>query len=337
MPVSMSDVARHAGVSQRTVSNVVNNYVHVSPQTRARVEASLRELAYRPNVVARQLRSGRSGTITLALPGLQERYFADLAESVIDRARASGLRVLIETTGGEHAREVALLQGGGDQLTDGVIMSALSLGPDDDHLDRADYPLVLIGDREFGGPVDHVGIPNREAARAAVRHLVEAGRRRIALLGAADGTEHTYSLRRQGFDDALLEAGLELDPALEFSGLWTRDEGERLIAELLESGTPLPDAIFGMNDSIALGAMRALLRAGIRIPEQVMIVGFDDITESRYSNPSLSTISPSLDDIAANALELLGEQFEGKRDDRPAQQRHTGYVLKVRESSSVAD
>lgn len=336
MPVSMSDVARHAGVSQRTVSNVVNNYVHVSPQTRARVEASLRELGYRPNVVARQLRSGRSGTITLALPGLRERYFADLAEAVIDRARELGLRVLIETTGGGHAREVALLQGGGDQLTDGVIMSALSLGPDDDPLERADHPLVLISDREYDGPLDHVGIPNREGAAAAVRHLVDSGRTRIALLGAAKNTEHSYTLRRQGFDEALAEAGLTLDPALELVGVWTRDEGERLITELLRSGTTLPDAIFGLNDSIALGAMRALLRAGIRIPDQVMLIGFDDIAEARHSSPSLSTIALSRDGLAANALELLSEQLEGKHGERPARHRRTGFELKIRESTSPA-
>ncbi|MFB7251993.1 LacI family DNA-binding transcriptional regulator [Microbacterium sp. NPDC056234] len=335
MPVSMSDVARHAGVSQRTVSNVVNNYVHVSPQTRARVEASLRELGYRPNVVARQLRSGRSGTITLALPGLRERYFADLAEAVIDRARGLGLRVLIETTGGDRTREIDLLRGGGDQLTDGVILSALTLGPDDDRLERADYPLVLISDREYHGPLDHVGIPNREAAAAAVHHLAESGRTRIALLGAGKHSEYSYSLRRQGFDEALAEAGLTLDPALGLAGVWTRDEGERLMTDLLHSGAALPDAIFGMNDSIALGAMRALVRAGIRIPEQVMLIGFDDIAEARYSTPSLSTIALSRDGLAASALELLSEQFEGDLGDRPAQHRRTGFELKVRESTSI--
>lgn len=334
MPVSMSDVARHAGVSQRTVSNVVNNYIHVSPQTRAKVEASLSELGYRPNVIARQLRSGRSGTITLAVPDLQERYFADLAESVIDYAHELGLRVLIETTGGDHERELALLQGGGDQLTDGVIMSALTLGPADDHLERADYPLVLIGDREFGGPVDHVGIPNREAARDAVGHMVGEGRTRLALLGASEHTEHTYMLRRQGFDDALADAGLALDPLLELKGLWTRDEGERIIDELLARDIPLPDAIFALNDSIALGAIRALARAGIRVPEQVAIVGFDDITESRYSTPSLSTVSPNLGELARTALQLLAEQLEDKRGEREPQHRHIGYELRVRESST---
>jgi DNA-binding LacI/PurR family transcriptional regulator len=131
MAVSMSDVARHAGVSQRTVSNVVNNYVHVSPATRARVQASLDALGYRPNTAARRLRTGRTGTVTLAVPSFRERYFADLAEAVVGAARDRGTTVLVETTGGHRDTELALLRGGGDVLTDGVIMSAVALGRDD--------------------------------------------------------------------------------------------------------------------------------------------------------------------------------------------------------------
>ena len=184
MAVSMSDVARHAGVSQRTVSNVVNNYVHVSPATRARVQASLDALGYRPNTAARRLRTGRTGTVTLAVPTFRERYFADLAEAVIAAAQQRGTTVHVETTGGRHAAEVQLLQGG-EILTDGVIMSAVALTrADERHLLDRKYPVVLVGDREPGSEIDHVGIKNREAAQAAVTHLLDTGRRRILLLGA---------------------------------------------------------------------------------------------------------------------------------------------------------
>jgi DNA-binding LacI/PurR family transcriptional regulator len=328
----MSDVARHAGVSQRTVSNVVNNYVHVSPTTRARVQASLDALGYRPNTAARRLRTGRTGTVTLAVPTFSERYFADLAEAVIAAAQRRGTTVVVETTGGRHEAELELLHGGGDIVTDGLIMSAVNLSrADERRLEDRKYPVVLVGDREPGSEIDHVGIKNREAAQAAVTHLLDTGRRRILLLGANNGPRRSYQLRLQGYQAALKKYGLEVDPDLLVDCGWTTAEAAEAITGLL--GKPLPDGIFAMNDSAALGAIRALVRAGIDIPGQTAVIGFDDIVESGLSTPSLSTIAPLLDDIAAMALDLLEEQY-GADQSRVPQHRMAGYDLRLRESTS---
>ncbi|RZT07628.1 LacI family transcriptional regulator [Kribbella sp. VKM Ac-2569] len=326
MAVSMSDVARHAGVSQRTVSNVVNNYVHVSPATRARVQASLDALGYRPNTAARRLRTGRTGTVTLAVPTFRERYFADLAEAVVSAARERSTTVLVETTGGRHETELELLRGGGEILTDGVIMSAVSLGRTDQ---RSSHPVVLIGDREPGSAIDHVGIKNREAAQAAVTHLLDAGRRRILLLGANHGPRRSYQLRRQGYQAALKKYGIEPDPELVVECDWTTAAAADAVTALLAERA-LPDGIFAMNDSAALGALRALVRAGIDVPGQVSVIGFDDIVEAGLSTPSLSTVAPLLDDIASMALDLLEEQLD---EDHVPQHRMAGYELRVREST----
>ncbi|TCC28972.1 LacI family DNA-binding transcriptional regulator [Kribbella speibonae] len=324
MAVSMSDVARHAGVSQRTVSNVVNNYVHVSPATRARVQASLDALGYRPNTAARRLRTGRTGTVTLAVPTFRERYFADLAEAVVSAARERSTTVLVETTGGRHETELELLRGGGEILTDGLIMSAVSLGRTDQ---RSTHPVVLIGDREPGSAIDHVGIKNREAAQAAVSHLLETGRRRIVLLGAGHGPRRSYQLRRQGYQAALKKYGIA--PLIVECDWTTAAAAEAVTALLTEKA--VPDGIFAMNDSAALGALRALGRAGIDVPGQVSVVGFDDIVEAGLSTPSLSTVAPLLDDIASMALDLLAEQLD---EDHVPQHRMAGYELRVRESTS---
>ena len=334
MAVSMGDVARHAGVSQRTVSNVVNNYVHVAPATRAKVEASLAELGYRPNAAARQLRSGRTGSITLAVPSLAERYFADFADAVIRNAADAGIRVLIETTDGDHDAELALIRGGSGLLTDGLIMAAINVGADDHRSPRADYPIVLVGDRETVGWVDHVGLPNRKAVRAAVQHLIDLGRRRIALVGAgSSGATPTTELRLRGYLDALEAAGIEVDPALIIPTDWTRDGAEQVTNALLDSGDPLPDAIFAMNDSAAHGVLRAFRRRGIDVPGQVAVIGFDNIAESRYSTPTLSSIAPSLDQIATNALEMIADQLADTDGTRSPQQRHTDFEIVVREST----
>ncbi|MEV5967068.1 LacI family DNA-binding transcriptional regulator [Kribbella sp. NPDC051952] len=342
MAVSMSDVARHAGVSQRTVSNVVNNYVHVSPTTRARVQASLDALGYRPNTAARRLRTGRTGTVTLAVPTFSERYFADLAEAVIAAAQRRGTTVVVETTGGRHEAELELLHGGGDIVTDGLIMSAVNLSRADERrledrrlkdrrLEDRKYPVVLVGDREPGSEIDHVGIKNREAAQAAVTHLLDTGRRRILLLGANNGPRRSYQLRLQGYQAALKKHGIKLDPDLVVSCEWTTAAAAEAITGLL--GKPLPDGIFAMNDSAALGAIRALVRAGIDVPGQVAVMGFDDIVESSLATPSLSTVAPLLDDIAGMALDLLEEQF-GAAGSHVPQHRMAGYELRLRESTT---
>ncbi|HET6739928.1 MAG TPA: LacI family DNA-binding transcriptional regulator [Kribbella sp.] len=326
MAVSMSDVARHAGVSQRTVSNVVNDYVHVSPATRARVQASLDALGYRPNSAARRLRTGRTGTITLAVPTFRERYFADLAEAIVAAARDRGTTVLVETTGGRHETEVELLRGGGKILTDGLIMSAVALGRTDE---RSTHPVVLIGDREPGSAIDHVGIKNREAAQAAVTHLLDTGRRRILLLGANHGPKRSYQLRRQGYQAALTKYGIALDPDLIVDCDWTIADATDALTRVF--GELRPDGIFAMNDSAALGALRALHRAHVDVPDAVSVIGFDDIVESALATPALSTVAPLIDDIAASALALLEEQLD---EDHVPQHRMAGYELRLRESSA---
>jgi DNA-binding LacI/PurR family transcriptional regulator len=326
MAVSMSDVARHAGVSQRTVSNVVNNYVHVAPATRARVQASLDALGYRPNTAARRLRTGRTGTVTLAVPTFRERYFADLAEAVVIAARDRGTTVLVETTGGRKETELELLRGGGEVLTDGVIMSAVALGRTEQ---RSAHPVVLIGDREPGSTIDHVGIKNREAAQAAVTHLLDTGRQRILLLGANHGPKRSYQLRRQGYQAALKKHGIALDPDLLVDCDWTTTAAAAAIVKRFEDLKP--DGIFAMNDSAGLGALHALRRAGVDVPGDVSVIGFDDIVESGLSTPTLSTVAPLLDEIAASALDLLEEQLA---EDHVPRHRMAGYELRIRESTT---
>jgi DNA-binding LacI/PurR family transcriptional regulator len=334
--VSMTDVARHAGVSQRTVSNVVNNAAHVAPATRAKVEASLDALGYRPNVAARQLRTGRTGTVTIAIPGLGERYFADLADAVIRHATAAGIRVLLETTGGSREAELALIDGRAGVLTDGLIMSAVGIRPGDERPPEPGHPIVLVGDRETRGWLDHVGIPNRRATRAAVQHLFDLGRTRVALLGRVAGqAESSGRLRHRGWLEAFERAGRPAPgPELHIDSDWTRQAGQDAAEALLAAGAELPDGVFAMNDSVALGFLRGLARAGVRVPEDVAVIGFDDIEESRWANPSLSSVAPSLDAIAVRALELLAEQQAAGPDlERQPHQQHVDFTLQLREST----
>src|SRR3954469_7822289 len=163
---TLHDVARVAGVSIKTVSNVVNDYPHVSTATRDRVLAAIAELDYRPNLSARGLRSGKTGVIGLAIPELRQNYFAELADTIIRCAARHDLDVVIDQTSATREGEVAVLSGKRLRLTDGIIFAPDHLGQEDVKLLNVDFPLVLLGERIFGGPTDHVTMQNVESARA---------------------------------------------------------------------------------------------------------------------------------------------------------------------------
>lgn len=313
MAATMQDVARLAGVSVKTVSNVVNGYPHIRPRTRERVLAAIDELGYQLNITARNLRTGRTGIIALAVPELRVPYFAELADSVIEVAEAQGFHVIIEQHGGQREREIEVLTGSRRTLTDGLIYSPMALGPGDETYLDVTYPLVLLGERIFHASVDHVTMRNTEAAQVATEHLLSSGRRRVAALGVYPGqVVGSAALRLAGYRAALERAGLPVDPALEAvaTGPWTRATGARAMAEMLEAGTR-PDAVFGFNDALALGAMHELQVRGFRVPEDVAVIGFDAIDEGRYANPTLTTVDPGRDEIPVLAVRLLAERIRG--------------------------
>jgi DNA-binding LacI/PurR family transcriptional regulator len=310
---TLHDVARLAGVSFNTVSNVINNHPHVSAATRAKVRAAIDELGYQPNLAARSLRSGRSGIIGLLVPDLSLAYFAQLAAEVIRAAELRGQVVLIEQTGGEREKELAVLRSPRLQLTDGLLFSPLGLGNDDAALVDIPTPLVLLGERIFHGPVDHVTMQNVEAARAATEHLIAKGRRRIAVVGAHEGEViGSAGLRLKGYREALEAAGIPFDDSLvAYMGAWHRANGADATRKLLASGVEF-DGLFAMNDELALGSMRVLQERGKVIPDDVALIGFDDVDEGRYSLPSLSTVDPGRREIADKAVDVLLERITEK-------------------------
>ncbi|KQX05888.1 MULTISPECIES: LacI family DNA-binding transcriptional regulator [unclassified Leifsonia] len=313
MAATLHDVARIAGVSIKTVSNVINDYPHVKPDTRARVQEAIEELGYQPNLSARSLRSGLTGAITLAVPELSLSYFAELADAVIRAAERAGKVVLIEQTNGDRDRELEVLTSPRLKMTDGLIFSPLGMGMDDVSRLEVPYPLVLLGERIFGGPADHVTMRNVEAARAATEFLIERGRRRIVVIGAhEDEVIGSAGLRLRGYREALDAAGVEYDPALiGYTTLWHRSNGATSMRSLLATGVQF-DAVFGLNDTLALGAMRALQEAGLRVPRDVAVIGFDGLDEAQYSLPSLTTVDPGREEIAETAVATLLQRINDR-------------------------
>ena len=333
MPVTQGDVARRAGVSPRTVSNVVNEFPLVSDELRQRVLRAISELGYQPNLVARNLRRGRSGMIGLAVPELSVPYFSELAGLVIAEARRHSYTVVVEQTDGDPGREQQLLQQNArGHLFDGLIFSPLGLGEAELRRHAGDTPTVLLGEHLEDGPFDHVGLDNVAAARDATAHLIDLGRRRIAAIGDQSRARgETGQLRSAGYREALRAGGLRYQPSLVVpASAFHRGSGAEAMSRLLDQGTG-PDAVFCYNDLLAIGAMQTVLQRGLRIPDDIAIVGFDDIEEARYAFPALTTIAPDKGALARRAVAQLFTRL--KDQGAPPASHQVGYSLKVRGST----
>ncbi|MFC7343457.1 LacI family DNA-binding transcriptional regulator [Saccharopolyspora griseoalba] len=331
--MSLKDVAARAGVSVKTVSNVLNDRPHISARTRERVQQAVQELDYRPHPAAKLLKNGRTGIIALAVPDIELPYFAELAGAVQRAAERFDRTVLLDQTGGDPDKELLVAKGFRAHLIDGLILSPLSLRPEQVRACASSRPTVLLGERFYDAEVDHIAIDNVAAGRQAVEHLLAQGRRRIAMIGEDDFYAGPVTLRKQGYAEALAAAGIPLDPALILhAGRFRRADGMRAMDELLAAGTPF-DAVFAFNDTLALGAMRSLADHGLRVPEDVAVVGFDDIEEGRFSTPRLTTVSPDKDGIAELALSRLTGRLSGELTEEPGFAA-AAHRLEVRESSA---
>ncbi|GAB3497677.1 LacI family DNA-binding transcriptional regulator [Flexivirga lutea] len=296
----------------RTVSNVVNDFPQVADVTRATVQASIDALGYRPNKVARRLRSGRTGVVGLLIPRLAEHYFAELADAVVTEARQRDLSVVVDQTDGRRDDEVSpLRQGLGDGLWDGAIVSPLSM-TQDDLAQHAGAPIVALGEHGASFDLAWIGTDNVAAARDATSYLISLGRKKIAVVGDQRGFGgETGALRTKGYRLAMRQAGLRVRRGWVVApDGYGRTDGARAVRGLLKS-TDRPDAIFCFNDELALGALHALHTAGVAIPEDIAVIGWDDLSDAQFAVPSLSSVSVDRRAVAGAALDQLIPQIAG--------------------------
>lgn len=332
--IRLKDVAERANVSIKTVSNVVNGFAHITDETRQRVHDAIDELGYQPNLSARSLRTGRTNIIALAVPRLQEQYFGELADNIVWVADERGYTVLVESTDGKAERERKALSGMQAQFIDGLLFSPLGLEWDELHEILGDQPTVLLGEYlQAAGETDHVAVDNVAAATAATEHLLELGRKRIAVIGAPNRPgARLAAMRLQGFEDAMRAAGVKADRALIHPPKsFSRSAGAAAMNDLLNVSEP-PDAVFCFNDALALGAIRALHDNGVAVPDDVAVVGFDDVEEGRFATPTLTTIAPDKKELAQLAVDaLIARINEGRH--APPQELIASFTLVKREST----
>ena len=304
--IKLSDVAEAAGVSAATVSRVVNEPEMVRVETRARVEEAIRRLGYRPSRVARRLRvkCGRSTLLGLVIPDLQNPFFADLARGVEDAAQLQGYTVLIGNADEDPAKELRYLQVMGAESVDGVILPPAGLrSPGVEELLRAGIPVVCV-DRRLASPrVDVALIDNVQGAYAATAHLIAQGHRRVGFIRGTPDLS-TSRERLQGYRDALADHEIEFDPGLALAGDSRQPSGKRLTADLIGQSPP-PTALLVGNSMMTLGALEAIREAGLRLPDDLALIGYDDMPWALALDPPLTVVRQPGYELGARATELL--------------------------------
>ncbi len=312
MRPTVKDVAKQAGVSPKTVSNVINGVAFVRPDNRLRVEMAVEHLGYVPNLSARGLRNGRSGVIALALPDLATPYSGEMAHYFVEASHARGWGVQIEESGWQPEREAELLSRARSHLIDGLILNPVTLSQSAASRSTNLPPLVLIGE-VTQNLVDQICLDSLAAARDMTQLLIGRGARRIAVVGAPDRVPTaTASARISGYREALTIAGISVDPDLELSCRdWTSRRAASAVSDFLNVHA-LPDAFFCFTDTLAIGTLAAIRGAGYRVPDDVLLAGFDDIASSAFMVPSLTTVGFDKRAFADAALDRLAARIKDR-------------------------
>ncbi|MGY0487117.1 LacI family DNA-binding transcriptional regulator [Streptomyces sp. WG-D5] len=331
-------IAERAGVSIASVSRVLNG-IGARPATVEKVERAAAELGYVPNAVARSLKDGRTRQLTFAVPDIGNPVYVAMVRAIQSVAKAAGYRLLLHSTDAVAEDELAVLRGLRDRTSDGLILCPIRIT--DAHVEAlrsAAGPVVVIGSLPRGVPVDSVRADSVEGVSLAVRHLYETGRRRIAFVNGPADTVPGRG-RGEGFRKALADCGLAYDPDLVVHTEFDIESGAAATDSLLRLK---PDAVFGANDQLALGAARALHARGLRIPQDVAVAGMDDSVLAQAGWPPLTSVDLGSTERGRRAAELLLHRLNtpeppgGSRPPRTPQRTTAPPRLVVRASTGRA-
>jgi LacI family transcriptional regulator len=335
---TQADVAKAAGVSQAVVSYVLNDNqtVSISPGTRQRVHAAIAGLGYVPNTAARSLRSHRTFTIAAIIPDIANPYYPAFVRGIQDVALADGYDVLTYNTDGERDIELQALDAARRGRVDGLIVTPFHLTMDDIlPILRDGTPMTLLGELETDGrathlPLDAVSVPGEAAAREVVNYLIDRGHTHIGMIAGMTSTPPRET-RVLGYRRALAEHHLPLEEILIRGGDFTEAGGYEAMRELIALD-PRPTAVFAANDLMAMGAMVACREAGISVPGDIALAGFDNIPAARLVHPALTTLDQQANQSGRRAAELLLTRLNGVFSG-PNRSERLGFTLVVRESA----
>ena len=327
---TLHDVAALAGVSHRTVSRVINNPETVLPETRSRVKEAIRQLDYHANMIARSMAKGREFTLACISPNLTDYTFASIIEGAETEARQKGYFFMSASAPDETSFQLLVGELVTNRRTDGMLV----INPYIDNrsaLIPENATTVLLGARPRSTAYATVCLDDKAASQIATRHLIENGHRQIVHI-TGPLLEDCSQDRCSGYEETLIAAGITPNAAYRVEGDWSATSGYRAVQHLLQTGLPF-SALLAQNDRMAIGAMRALREAGRRVPEDVSVIGFDDMPLASYFDPPLTTMRQEPFEMGRIAARLLIEEIENP--DAAHQQLFLPAELVVRSSTTI--
>jgi DNA-binding LacI/PurR family transcriptional regulator len=337
MRVSIKDIAKAAGVSHSTVSRALGDSPLVSVGTKERIQSLAREMGYSPDAQARSLVEGRTRTIGVVVTTMTDPFIGGVVQSIETTAQDHGYSVLLASSNDSSEREIAAAETLQSKRVDGVIVSSSRVGVlHQGRLERLGVPVVLINSlvQHRGRYTFSIGVDNRHGGFLATEHLLRLGHRRIAYVAAPDDRSDSME-RLTGYHEALARAGTDPDPALLVRGTGRAGGGERALP-LLQALPDPPTAVFCYNDMTAIGLIHAAHAAGLSLPQDLAVVGFDDIVFAPYVHPPLTTVAQPVEELGRGAMEMVLSLLpDGSSDPTTSIDRTLPGALVVRASSGT--
>jgi LacI family repressor for deo operon, udp, cdd, tsx, nupC, and nupG len=336
MRVSIKDIAKAAGVSHSTVSRALSDSSLVKTETKTRIQRLAREMGYSPDAIARSLVTQRTHTVGVVVTTITDPFVAEVVQGVEDTAQENDYSVILASSASEPERELAAVEMLRAKRVDSVIVTSSRVGALYlEHLERIGVPVVLVNNHneQSGRYTFSVCVDNRHGGHLATAHLVQRGHRRIGYVsGPADHSDDAERLA--GYRQALDEAGIPSDPALAMPGNGRLDGGERALHTLAGLTEP-PTAVFCYNDMTAIGLISAARRAGLSVPEDLAVVGFDDIPLAAHVHPALTTVAQPQRDMGRQAMGMALALMAADDSTKSFSDVVVKGSLVVRESSGV--
>lgn len=305
VPVSLKDIAHAANVTPGTVSRALRDSPRVHPETKARIQHLAEEMGYTPDAQARSLVMGRTRTVGVVVTTLADPFIGSVVQAIESTAHERGYAVILASSSDVPEREIAATEMLQSRRVDGVIVTSSRVGAlYQRRLGQLKVPIVLINSlvRHDSGHICSVSVDNYHGGRLATGHLIERGHRRIAYVASpADRSDNVA--RMAGYRDALAETGIDPDPALVVTGTGRAAGGQRALPALMALDD-LPTAVFCYNDMTAIGLIDAARAAGLALPQDLAIVGFDDIVFAQYACPPLTTVAQPMAELGKEAMEM---------------------------------
>jgi DNA-binding LacI/PurR family transcriptional regulator len=309
---TIRDVARQAGVSHQTVSRVINGSEEVLPDTRALVEAAIERLGYRPSAIARSMARGSTHTLAIISPNLTDYTFASIVEGAEVEARQHNYFVLSSSASDLQSFHELVVELVGHRRVDGLIV--INPYADDRYMHiPKEFPVVFVGARSHDEFVCSISLDDEKVAYEATQHLISLGHKRIGLI-TGPMEEDCSQDRLVGFKLALAEADITFDPSLAFEGDWSASSGRDALLDFVKKDN-VPTAIFAQNDRMAMGVMRAARDVNLSVPDQLSVIGVDDMPLSSYFDPPLTTMRQDMPLIGQEAVRKLMEICKNKTVD----------------------